>query len=52
MGSFNLKTAAAESHNGENVIVLQDAAIAQRYWQELERVWKESGELTPRYNNP
>ncbi|HEX3747554.1 MAG TPA: phospholipase D family protein [Bryobacteraceae bacterium] len=47
-GSFNF-TAAAESHNAENVIVLHAVAVAQRYGQEWERLWAESEEMKPRY---
>ncbi len=47
-GSFNF-TAAAESKNAENVMVLHDAAIAGRYAAEWERLWAESEDLAPRY---
>ena len=47
-GSFNL-TAAAEKSNAENVIVLHDPAVAQRYGQEWERLWAESHEMPARY---
>jgi phosphatidylserine/phosphatidylglycerophosphate/cardiolipin synthase-like enzyme len=47
-GSFNF-TAAAERANGENIIVLHDPAIAQRYGQEWDRLWTESEEMKSRY---
>ena len=47
-GSFNL-TAAAEFKNAENVLVLHDPAVAQRYGQEWERLWAESEEMKARY---
>ena len=47
-GSFNF-TASAESKNAENVIVLHDAAVAQRYGQEWDRLWAESEVMQPRY---
>jgi len=37
-GSFNF-TASAESRNADDVIVLQDPAIAKRYGCEWERLW-------------
>jgi phosphatidylserine/phosphatidylglycerophosphate/cardiolipin synthase-like enzyme len=40
-GSFNF-TAAAEAKNAENVLVLHDPAVAQRYGQEWDRLWSES----------
>jgi phosphatidylserine/phosphatidylglycerophosphate/cardiolipin synthase-like enzyme len=47
-GSFNF-TAAAEARNAENVLVLHDAALAQQYEQQWERLWNESEELPARY---
>jgi phosphatidylserine/phosphatidylglycerophosphate/cardiolipin synthase-like enzyme len=47
-GSFNF-TASAESKNAENVLVLHDPAVAERYQREWERMWTESEELKPRY---
>jgi phosphatidylserine/phosphatidylglycerophosphate/cardiolipin synthase-like enzyme len=47
-GSFNY-TAAAESKNAENVIVLHDAVGAQQYGQEWERLWGESEEMLRRF---
>jgi phosphatidylserine/phosphatidylglycerophosphate/cardiolipin synthase-like enzyme len=47
-GSFNF-TAQAEQRNAENVLVLHDAGVAQRYGQEWERLWAESEEMKPRY---
>jgi len=47
-GSFSY-TAAAESKNAENVVVLHDAAVAGHYAQEWDRLWAESEELRPRY---
>lgn len=47
-GSFNF-TAAAESKNTENVLVLQDPAAAQRYSKEWDRLWAESEEMKARY---
>ena len=47
-GSFNF-TRAAENSNAENVIVLHDPAVAQRYGQEWDRLWAESKELKARY---
>jgi phosphatidylserine/phosphatidylglycerophosphate/cardiolipin synthase-like enzyme len=40
-GSFNY-TASASSRNAENVIVLHEPAVAQRYGQEWDRLWAES----------
>ena len=45
---FNF-TAAAEERNAENVLVLRDPAVAQRYGAEWDRLWKESEELKARY---
>jgi phosphatidylserine/phosphatidylglycerophosphate/cardiolipin synthase-like enzyme len=47
-GSFNF-TASAEARNAENVLVLRDPAVAQRYAQESERLWGESEEMRARY---
>jgi phosphatidylserine/phosphatidylglycerophosphate/cardiolipin synthase-like enzyme len=47
-GSFNF-TSAAEHHNAENVLVLHDPAVAQRYGEEWERLWEESEEMRARY---
>jgi phosphatidylserine/phosphatidylglycerophosphate/cardiolipin synthase-like enzyme len=47
-GSFNY-TSAAEKKNAENVLVLHDPVVAQRYGQEWERLWGESEELKARY---
>jgi phosphatidylserine/phosphatidylglycerophosphate/cardiolipin synthase-like enzyme len=47
-GSFNF-TAAAESRNAENVVVLRDANVAAKYRQEWERLWLESETLKGRY---
>jgi phosphatidylserine/phosphatidylglycerophosphate/cardiolipin synthase-like enzyme len=47
-GSFNF-TASAEHKNGENVLVLHDRAVAQRFGQEWERLWGESEPLRSRY---
>jgi phosphatidylserine/phosphatidylglycerophosphate/cardiolipin synthase-like enzyme len=47
-GSFNF-TSAAQFHNAENVIVLHDPAVAQRYGQEWERLWDESEEWKAPY---
>ena len=38
-GSFSF-TAAAEQNNAENVSVLHDPAVSQRYGQEWERLWR------------
>lgn len=46
--SFNMTT-AAEKKNAENVVVLHDAAVAQQYGREWERLWGESEELKARY---
>jgi len=46
-GSFNF-TAAAEKSNAENVIVLHDPAVAQRYGQEWDQLWAESEEMKAR----
>jgi len=43
-GSFNY-TAAAESKNAENVLVLHDAAVASSYDKEWNRLWQESARL-------
>jgi phosphatidylserine/phosphatidylglycerophosphate/cardiolipin synthase-like enzyme len=47
-GSFNFTKAAAEK-NAENVVVLHDPAVAQRYGQEWERLWRESEPMGARY---
>lgn len=47
-GSFNY-TASAGARNAENVLVLHDPAMAQRYGQEWERLWGESEEMKARY---
>jgi phosphatidylserine/phosphatidylglycerophosphate/cardiolipin synthase-like enzyme len=47
LGSFNFT--AAEKNNAENVIVLHDPALAQRYSEEWDRLWTESYEMKPRY---
>ena len=47
-GSFNF-TAVAERANAENVLVLHDPAVAQKYGQEWERLWGESEEMGARY---
>jgi phosphatidylserine/phosphatidylglycerophosphate/cardiolipin synthase-like enzyme len=47
-GSFNF-TAAAERSNAENLLVLQDPSLAQRYGQEWERLWAEPEEMRARY---
>ena len=46
-GSFNF-TSAAEERNAENVIVLRDPALAQRYGQEWDRLWAESEAMKAR----
>lgn len=40
-GSFNY-TAVAEAHNAENVLVLHDSAVAERFGKQWERLWAES----------
>jgi phosphatidylserine/phosphatidylglycerophosphate/cardiolipin synthase-like enzyme len=47
-GSFNF-TASAEAKNAENVLVLRDPAVAQRYGKEWERLWEESEDMKVRY---
>jgi phosphatidylserine/phosphatidylglycerophosphate/cardiolipin synthase-like enzyme len=47
-GSFNF-TAAAESMNAENVIVLGDPTMARRYGQEWDGLWGESEPMEARY---
>ena len=47
-GSFNY-TAAAESKNAENVLVLHDQVVAGQYAQEWKRLWEESEEMKARY---
>jgi phosphatidylserine/phosphatidylglycerophosphate/cardiolipin synthase-like enzyme len=47
-GSFNY-TQSAATRNAENLIVLHDPSIAQRYSQEWERLWAESEEMKARY---
>jgi phosphatidylserine/phosphatidylglycerophosphate/cardiolipin synthase-like enzyme len=47
-GSFNY-TAAAESRNAENVLVLHDSAIAAKYGKEWERLWGESEALKAQF---
>jgi len=46
-GSFNY-TSAAGARNAENVIVLHDPAVAQRYGREWDQLWAESVELKAR----
>jgi len=46
-GSFNYTQAAAS--NAENVIILHDPAVAQRYGQEWDRLWGESEQMKARY---
>jgi phosphatidylserine/phosphatidylglycerophosphate/cardiolipin synthase-like enzyme len=41
LGSFNF-TQAAEKSNAENLQVLRDPAVAQRYGKEWDRLWAES----------
>ena len=43
-GSFNF-TAGAEKRNAENVVVLNDPAIAEQYGREWERLWSQSEEM-------
>jgi phosphatidylserine/phosphatidylglycerophosphate/cardiolipin synthase-like enzyme len=45
-GGFNF-TAAAEAEHAENIIVLHDSAVAQRYGRE--RLLAESEPIAPRY---
>jgi phosphatidylserine/phosphatidylglycerophosphate/cardiolipin synthase-like enzyme len=47
-GSFNF-TASADSKNAENVLVLHDPAVAERYQWEWEKLWGESEAAAPRY---
>jgi phosphatidylserine/phosphatidylglycerophosphate/cardiolipin synthase-like enzyme len=47
-GSFNF-THAAEFSNAENVLVLHDPEVAERYGREWDRLWGESEELRARY---
>ena len=47
-GSFNF-TQAAEKSNAENVLVLHDAEVAQRYGEEWDRLWNESEPLRAKY---
>jgi phosphatidylserine/phosphatidylglycerophosphate/cardiolipin synthase-like enzyme len=47
-GSFNF-TASAESKNAENVLVLHDPAVAERYQREWETIWAESEPVAPLY---
>jgi phosphatidylserine/phosphatidylglycerophosphate/cardiolipin synthase-like enzyme len=47
-GSFNY-TAVVEAKNAENVLVLHDPVVAQRYGEEWDRLWAESEEMKPRY---
>lgn len=47
-GSMNF-TSAGEHANGENIIVLHDPEVAQRYGQEWERLWAESDVMKPKY---
>jgi pimeloyl-ACP methyl ester carboxylesterase len=51
LGSFNF-TVAAEKSNAEDVIVLRDQVVAQRYSEEWDRLWNESEEMKPRYSLP
>jgi phosphatidylserine/phosphatidylglycerophosphate/cardiolipin synthase-like enzyme len=48
IGSFNF-TAAAESHNAENVPVFMMQPVAQRYGQEWERLLGESQEMRAKH---
>jgi phosphatidylserine/phosphatidylglycerophosphate/cardiolipin synthase-like enzyme len=45
-GSFNY-TSAAEKRNAENVVVLDNLRLAERYRQEWERLWRESARVEP-----
>jgi len=47
-GSFNY-TESAAVRNAENIIVLRDPTVAQRYGQEWERLWRESEEMRAAY---
>jgi phosphatidylserine/phosphatidylglycerophosphate/cardiolipin synthase-like enzyme len=47
-GSFNY-TAAAESRNAENVLVLRDGNTAAQYAREWARLWAESEAMKPAY---
>jgi phosphatidylserine/phosphatidylglycerophosphate/cardiolipin synthase-like enzyme len=47
-GSFNY-TAAAESRNAENVLVLHDTNVAAKYSKEWERLWGESEAIKATY---
>jgi phosphatidylserine/phosphatidylglycerophosphate/cardiolipin synthase-like enzyme len=38
-GSYNWST-AAETRNDENIVVMFDRDVAQRFVQEFERVWQ------------
>lgn len=41
-GSYNF-TKAAEQKNDENVLIIHDAEIAQKYLNEFKRVWQQAG---------
>lgn len=47
-GSFNY-TKNAASRNAENLIVLKDRKVAEKYNIEFERLWSESEKLNKRY---
>jgi len=48
LGSFNY-TSSAESRNAENLLVLHQPAVAERYGQEWDRLWAESDEMKAKY---
>jgi phosphatidylserine/phosphatidylglycerophosphate/cardiolipin synthase-like enzyme len=47
-GSFNY-TAAAETRNAENVLVLHDATVSAQYQREWGRLWSESEKMPTLY---
>ena len=42
-GSFNW-TATAEKKNSENLLVLTDKGLAQKYMKQFKHLWSQSGE--------
>ncbi len=45
-GSFNFSRSAAKN-NDENIVIVRNAAIADLYLQEWQRIWDSAEELTP-----
>ena len=45
-GSFNFSR-SAEKNNDENIVILRNAAIAELYLQEWQRIWDSAEEPAP-----